>query len=474
MTSTLSLDPADPVGEEAPRIEARVPIGMLLREGLRASLFLRPRLGERTVRPLELVFVIAALSLIELAAGRLQVVGQARFLFSVWLFQWWSVAATVLVAWIVLPRRVGVVPTYFGLSTVACAPAVLVLCAMGIANVHGVMSQALTNPWVAWPLYIGLLAWMTAISLALAWHFGARTLAVIAFGVCLGALQAISYRQDVGPAFRAVQTEPENSGPRFVLSQEVFEKQQALFDRAVTGLAPQRGGVQDVYGLVFAPYAEEDVFRRESAMVTRVIESRFDAEGRVIQLVNNAATTATLPWATPVNLQRAVDAIARTMDRENDLLVVYLTSHGARNRKLAAEHWPLEVDEVTPEMLRASLDGAGIRHRVIAVSACYSGGWIPSLEGDDTLVMTAADADHTSYGCGRGSELTFFGRALFDEQLRGTRSFEDAFAAAVPVIRQREDEAGKSDGFSNPQISMGPRIKAYLDQLRGRLDRAAQ
>mgnify|MGYP000623762907 CR=1 FL=1 len=24
--------------------------------------------------------------------------------------------------------------------------------------------------------------------------------------------------------------------------------------------------------------------------------------------------------------------------------------------------------------------------------------------------MTAADADHTSYGCGRKSELTFFGR----------------------------------------------------------------
>jgi hypothetical protein len=32
---------------------------------------------------------------------------------------------------------------------------------------------------------------------------------------------------------------------------------------------------------------------------------------------------------------------------------------------------------------------------------------------------------------------------VFDEQLRKTRTFEQAFAAAVPVIRQREQEAGK-------------------------------
>jgi hypothetical protein len=87
--------------------------------------------------------------------------------------------------------------------------------------------------------------------------------------------------------------------------------------------------------------------------------------------------------------------------------------------------------------------------------------------------MTAADAQHTSFGCGRRSELTFFGRAVFDEQLRNTRSFEQAFAAAVPVIRQREDEAGKDDGFSNPQISVGEKIRPVLRELEARLDTSA-
>jgi hypothetical protein len=152
--------------------------------------------------------------------------------------------------------------------------------------------------------------------------------------------------------------------------------------------------------------------------------------------------------------------------------VLYLTSHGARDFQLAAEHPPLEVEALSPGELRVALDEAGIRHRVIAISACYSGGWIGPLASDTTLVMTAADADHTSYGCGRLSELTFFGRAVFGEQLRQTHSFEDAFAAAVPVIRQREVEAGKPDGFSNPQISVGEGIRPLLKALAQRLDAA--
>jgi hypothetical protein len=128
------------------------------------------------------------------------------------------------------------------------------------------------------------------------------------------------------------------------------------------------------------------------------------------------------------------------------------------------------VPWLTPQEVREALDAAGIRHRVIAISACYSGGWIEPLATEHSLVMTAADAEHTSYGCGRLSELTFFGRAVFNEELRKSRSFEAAFAAAVPLIRQREIEAGKDDGFSNPQIKVGERIRPVLERLTQRLD----
>jgi hypothetical protein len=216
--------------------------------------------------------------------------------------------------------------------------------------------------------------------------------------------------------------------------------------------------------LVYAPYSE-DVFLRESGMVQQVLEERFGARGRVVRLLNNPATAEEFPWATTLNLERSLKALAEAMDTERDVLVMYLTSHGGADFKLAAEHWPLEVEDLTADQLRTMLDDLGIRHRVIAVSACYSGGWIEPLQDEDTLVMTAADKDHTSYGCGSLSELTFFGRAVFDEQLRKTLSFEEAFKAAVPVIKQREIEAKKDDGFSNPQISVGTNIRGVLEEL---------
>ena len=146
-----------------------------------------------------------------------------------------------------------------------------------------------------------------------------------------------------------------------------------------------------------------------------------------------------------------------------------MTSHGARDHQLAAAHPPLQVDPMTPELLRHMLDDAGIRHRVIAISACYSGGWLDALTTPSTLIMTAADATHTSYGCGTRSELTFFGRAVFHEQLRSTYSFTEAFTKAVPIIAQREIQAGKEDGFSNPQMRVGAEIDPVLNALARRL-----
>ncbi|WP_236675095.1 C13 family peptidase [Piscinibacter sp. HJYY11] len=261
---------------------------------------------------------------------------------------------------------------------------------------------------------------------------------------------------------------------RLQLSQEVLEAQSASVVSTLQALQPQRPGVADVYAITFAPYAGEEVFRRESRLVSQLMQERFDAQGRTLSLINHAETARELPWATGLNLRRAIQQVASLMDREEDILFIHLTSHGARDGRLAAQFDPLEVDELTPEKLRAWLDEAGVRWRVLSISACYSGSWLPALADPGTLTMTAADATHTSYGCGRGSELTYFGRAMYAEQLRKTRSFEAAHAAAREVIDQREKAARKTDGYSNPQIQMGEAIRPRLAELEKRLDAAAQ
>ena len=451
-------------------------LGAWLREGVRASVLLRPRAQGHSPRAHELLLLALVAVTVELSLGRLEVPGAAVFNLKSWLGSWWTVTGLLFVLWALLPKsgegaeRPAGLASWFALWLVASLVPGVVSQLLGVLNGREMLPEALAEsaPF-AWFVYIGLWVWTFAIALRLSATFGVGVRGLVALFAGLSVIFGITAWQFPDRPWEPV-AQPQEQAPVLSLSQDTIETQQVVLQRALEQVAPERPGVTDVYGIVFAPYAEDDVFRRESAMVANVLAQRFDAQGRVVQLVNHMDTAETLPWATPLNLRRAIGAVAKRMDRERDLLVVYMTSHGARDFKLAASNPPLQVDTISPGELRAALDDAGIRHRVIAISACYSGGWIGPLASDSTLVMTAADADHTSYGCGSLSELTFFGRAMFDEQLRKTHSIERAFAAAVPLIRQREDEAGKQDGFSNPQISVGSRVRPLLADLEKRLD----
>lgn len=481
-----------PSGSSGPQPATRLPLWRWMVEGLRGAAFLRPRTGDAAPGPWQLLVLVALPAAALLAAERFTVPGPAQFEPAAWLAPWWISLALLWCAWCALPRGTGPaggggrLAAWFALSSWAPLPVLLLSSALQVWAVRypGAWPgpSALDGAMLALVL-LGLVAVlrMSAAFFVTRTRLALFTLAtVVLTGAGLWTYPGPSWTEAApeapvraeGDAEPDADTAPELEPEPLRLSQEVFEAQQALWERQVQALVPQRDGVVDVYGLVFAPFAGENVFRRESTMVRELLEERFGARGRVLQLLNHADTAATHVWATPRNLERAVAALGARMDRAHDVLVVYLTSHGGQDHRLAADHWPLEVEPVTPELLRRLLDQAGIRHRVVAVSACYSGGWIEPLATEATLVMTAADATHTSYGCGRLSELTFFGRAVFDEQLRQTHSFTQAFARAVPLIRQREIDAGKDDGFSNPQIRVGPAIAPVLDAMAARLDAA--
>jgi Peptidase C13 family len=468
-----------------------LPLTRWLKEGLRAGFFVSPKLQGAEPKPWQLLALVLLFCGISISIGRLQVPGPAIFEPQAWFSSWWMVLLFIALAWWAqpispenLPEQSEITepkPLVAAVSTAsACLvwllaqlPASLVYQAYNAVLTHEVIKlPASWMTWVYWAAYIIFLLWAVGVTIFVVLHFFGRNRKAAVFAMCLIAAWAFTTTQF---SARSWQEDYSSSNldtpekPRLQLSQQTFEDQQALWSPKITALSPQRPNVADVYGLVFSPYASQDVFLRESTMVNRLLEERFDASGRTIHLLNHGGSTKTHLWATTQNLQRAVEALAKLMDKEKDILVVYLTSHGGSDFKLAAAHWPLEVEPLTPQELRSMLDKSGIRHRVVAISACYAGGWADVLANEDTLVMTAADATHTSYGCGARSDLTYFGRAVFDEQLRKTHSFEQAFNLAVPIIKQREIEAEKPDGFSNPQIRIGTGIRPVLRELEKRL-----
>lgn len=450
-----------------------------LRDGVRSSLFLRPRWAQLHASPATILGLIACGIVTMLVLQRLWIVGPATFLWEPLLAGWAGTAAAAWGCYALLHPSADngdEAPAASQLFCLLLAQGYVLSSGYGLLWVVAIRSgngMASFSPQTLWVFWIALWVWMALAQLVVLLRDTRRKRLALTMAVLLVAIGIVDNMADQRMLWVADATAATDPAPQkqLKLTQEIVEAQPQLLQRRLEELLPQRPGVVDLYALTFAPYAHEDVFKRESQMVAEVLASRFDADGRTVQLVNHIDTLAEWPWATPLNLQRTIQRIAALMDKDEDVLLIHLTSHGAQNGELAADFWPLSVAGITPRELKRWLDEAGIRHRVVSVSACYSGTWLQPLADDATLVMTAADSTHTSYGCGRHSELTYFGRALYDEQLRlHTRSFEEAHAAARPLIERREKEAGKTDGYSNPLLGTGEGIRRQLDLLRRQLE----
>ena len=222
-------------------------------------------------------------------------------------------------------------------------------------------------------------------------------------------------------------------------------------------LAPQRPGETDVYVLSFGLWGPQSVFESEAKGAARILEAQLGARGRSIVRFN----TKRRAGATPQSLMAAATAAGKTLDPAEDIVVLVLTSHGApEGIGLVAGRDALLM---TPDDVRQLLDETRAQHRVVIVSACYSGVFARELADPRTLVITAAAADRPSFGCRDGASWTYFGDAFFNKALRGERRLDIAFERARGLVTQRE----RREGFdpSNPQIAGGTQV---LERLSAR------
>jgi hypothetical protein len=223
------------------------------------------------------------------------------------------------------------------------------------------------------------------------------------------------------------------------------------------GLAPQRPGQTDVYILSFGLWGPQSVFESEAKGAARILEAQIGSKGRSIVQFN----TKRRAGATPQSLLAAATAAGQALDPAEDIVVLVLTSHGApEGIGLVAGRDALLV---TPGDVKRLLDQTRAQHRVVIVSACYSGVFARDLADARTLVITAAAADKPSFGCRDGATWTYFGDAFFNKALRGERRLDVAFERARGLVTQRE----RREGFdpSNPQIAGGAQV---LERLSAR------
>jgi hypothetical protein len=243
-------------------------------------------------------------------------------------------------------------------------------------------------------------------------------------------------------------------------------RQAALLKKQVAALAPQKKGVTDIYAIGIAGWTQ-DVFRNELAGALRITGKALPLDGGTLRLINSRETADTAPLASRQNFAAAVRAIARVMDKEEDVLFLFMTSHG--EKRSFGLQLPSAIVRFRPREMAAVLDREGIKNRVVIVSACYSGIFVKPLANENTIVLAAADAKSTSFGCAEGREWTYFGDALFQHSLKPGTDFQVAFGKARGLIAEWE----KRDRFasSNPQGHFGEALMrklAPLVEARGR------
>ena len=242
--------------------------------------------------------------------------------------------------------------------------------------------------------------------------------------------------------------------------ERLFHLQGEMIERALAAIQPGRPGVAEHYFIGFAPDASQDVFLREMRFVKRLFDERFGTAGRSIALASSYDALEEFPIASATNLSRALQRVGKAMNADEDVLVLFVSAHGDREHRLSAWQPPLELTSLTPTALARMLQDAGIKWRVVVVSACYSGGYIEPLRDNNSVVITAAAPDRTSFGCEAGRDFTYFGQAYFRDALAKTRSFTEAFEVAKEIVAKQEAE--EKLPRSQPQISVGTAIAEKL------------
>ena len=252
------------------------------------------------------------------------------------------------------------------------------------------------------------------------------------------------------------------------LSPSEAAKDVSVMSSQLAALPPQRPGIVDTYVLV-ASFWNDPVFENEAKEAAGIIARRYDATDRTIVLSAGRGQNMPRNYAvsTPNNFNAALGRIGQIIDPKEDLVLVFFTSHGAPDGSVAIQEKGRMGGAIRAVNLRDALDLAGINNRLVIVSACFSGHFILPFSDPGTVVLTAAAADKTSFGCEPSRDWTFFGDALINTALRTPQPFDIAIAQAFDLIRHWE--ISKRLQPSRPQFYTGSAAYLWLQALEKRM-----
>lgn len=334
--------------------------------------------------------------------------------------------------------------------------------------------------WIAWSVGVAALIW----SLAVVGVFLARACearwgwlrVVLAIAILMAAMSSARYVPVLDGYLSMLAFQGEGEGARNeafapIDAEALWPAQPQLVADSLARLDQASQASPPTFVVSIAAGGSQQLFGREARAVERLLSRRFGSNSGGVLLSNARADLNKVPLANDTNLTAILAGIGKSADAARGLTVIYLTSHGGTNAALQTDLPDYtRLHEISAQRLAAALDRAKIRRRIVIVSACYSGTWIKPLTSPDTIVITAAAADRTSFGCDDSRQYTVFGEALINGKLSDGASLAEAFAALKREVSLREAEQDAMPSL--PQAFVGDRMRdvwaAKADSPRGR------
>ena len=115
--------------------------------------------------------------------------------------------------------------------------------------------------------------------------------------------------------------------------------------------------------------------------------------------------------ALPSSAENLESALVGLSVGKGDACLVHLTSHGTR-QGFFLRNAPV----ISPSRLNSALErGCGDQPTVVLISACYSGVFLDNVMlRPNRIILTAAAADRTSFGCSSENQYTYWDGCLID------------------------------------------------------------
>lgn len=245
-----------------------------------------------------------------------------------------------------------------------------------------------------------------------------------------------------------------------ISAEDILQKQHVMLEKALKSIKPTTDST-DFYLISFGSYGWQDVFMKEALFAKEVFDKKLKTIGRSIALINNKKTIDTYPLASVTNLKHGIDGLAKKADTKEDILLLFLTSHGDKDSSLSMYFDYVPLNSLDSKKLKELLENSSFKWKVIIISACFSGTFIEPLKNENTIIITASSKDRNSFGCSDERELTFFGEAYLKEAMSQTNSLIEAFHIAKDIVRKME-EREKYANPSEPQIFIGKEIENHL------------